>query len=87
MVVGTPDVDDVVDALELIPVIGNVGGEVGVLAIGLDQNAVLVIAQVGGAEPQGAVLGVEIAHLVELLKSAVDGGGAGGLALSVLHIQ
>ena len=87
MVVGAPDVDDVVDALELIPVIGNVGGEVGVLAIGLDQNAVLVIAQVGGAEPQGAVLGVEVAHLVELLKSAVDGGGAGGLALGVLHIQ
>ena len=87
VVVGTPDVDDVVDALELIPVIGNVGGEVGVLAVGLDQDAVLVIAQVGGAEPQGAVLGVEVAHLVELLKSAVDGGGAGGLALSVLHIQ
>ena len=87
VVVGAPDVDDVVDALELIPVIGDVGGEVGVLAVGLDQNAVLVIAQVGGAEPQGAVLGVEVAHLVELLKSAVDGGGAGGLALSVLHIQ
>ena len=87
MVVGAPDVDDVVDALELIPVIGNVGGEVGVLAIGLDQDAVLVVAQVGGAEPQGTVLGVEVAHLVELLKSAVDGGGAGGLALGVLHVQ
>ena len=67
--------------------IGNVGGEVGVLAIGLNQDAVLVVAQVGGAEPQGAVLGVEIAHLVELLKSAVDGRGAGGLALGVLHVQ
>ena len=87
VVVGAPDVDDVVDALELIPVIGNVGGEVGVLAIGLDQDAVLVVAQVGGAEPQGTVLGVEVAHLVELLKSAVDGGGAGGLALGVLHVQ
>ena len=87
MVVGAPDIDDVVDALELIPVIGNIGGEVGVLAIGLDQDAVLVIAQVGGAEPQGAVLGIEVAHLVELLKSAVDGGGAGGLALGVLHVQ
>ena len=87
VVVGAPDVDDVIDALELIPVIGNVGGEVGVLAVGLDQDAVLVIAQVGGAEPQGAVLGVEVTHLVELLKGAVDGGGAGGLALGVLHIQ
>ena len=87
MVVGAPNVDDVVDALELVPVIGNVGGEVGVLAVGLDQDAVLVVAQVGGAEPQGAVLGVEVAHLVELLESAVDGGGAGSLALGVLHIQ
>ena len=87
VVVSAPDVDDVVDALELVPVIGNVGGEVGVLAVGLDQDAVLVVAQIGGAEPQGAVLGVEVAHLVELLKSAVDGGGAGGLALGVLHVQ
>ena len=87
VVVGAPDVDDVIDALELIPVIGDVGGEVGVLAVGLDQDAVLVVAQIGGAEPQGAVLGVEVAHLVELLKSAVDGGGAGGLALGVLHVQ
>ena len=87
VVVGAPDVDDVVDALELIPVIGNVGGEVGVLAVGLDQDAVLVVAQIGGTEPQGAVLGVEVAHLVELLKSAVDGGSADSLALGVLHIQ
>ena len=87
MVVSAPDVDDVVDALELVPVIGDVGSEVGVLAVGLDQDAVLVVAQIGGTEPQGAVLGVEVAHLVELLKSAVDGGGAGGLALGVLHVQ
>ena len=87
VVVGAPDVDDVVNALELIPVIGNVGGEIGVLAVGLDQDAVLVVAQIGGTEPQGAVLSVEVAHLVELLESAVDGGGAGGLALGVLHIQ
>ena len=87
MVVGAPDVDDVVDALELIPVIGDVGGKVGVLAVGLDQHAVLVVAQIGGTEPQSAVLGVEVAHLVELLKSAVDGRGAGGLALGVLHVQ
>ena len=87
VVVGAPDVDDVVDALELVPVIGDVGGEVGVLTVGLDQHAVLVVAQIGGAEPQGAVLGVEVAHLVELLKSTVDGRGAGGLALGVLHVQ
>ena len=76
-----------VDALELIPVIGDVGGKVGVLAVGLDQHAVLVVAQIGGTEPQSAVLGVEVTHLVELLKSAVDGRGAGGLALGVLHVQ
>ena len=56
VVVGTPDVDDVVNALEFIPVIGDVGGEVGVLAVGLDQDAVLVVAQIGGAEPQAPSL-------------------------------
>ena len=44
VVIGAPDVDDVVDALELVPVIGNVGGKVGVLAVGLNQDAILVVA-------------------------------------------
>ena len=67
VVVCAPDVDDVVHALELVPVVGDVGGKVGVLAVGLDEDAVLVVAEVGGAEPQSAGLVlVEVAELVEL---------------------
>ena len=87
MVVAAPDVNYVVHTLELIPVIGNVGSKVGVLAIGLNENAVLIVAQIGGAEPQGAFLLVEITHLVELLEGAVDGGSTGKLSLAVLDIE
>ena len=73
MMVAAPDVNHMIHALELIPVIGNIRSKVRVLAIGLDKNAVLVVAQIGRAEPQGAFLLVEITHLVELLEGTVDG--------------
>ena len=76
MVVGTPDVDHVVDTLELVPVVGDVGGEVGVLPVRLDEDAVLVVTEVGGTEPQCALnVTIEVAELVEPLKGTVDGGG------------
>ena len=72
VVIGTPQVDDMIHTLELVPVIGNVGGKVGVLAVRLDKNAVLVVAELGGAEPQRAGLVAEqIAELVELGEGAV----------------
>ena len=73
VVVGAPHVDDVVDALVLVPVVGHVGGEVGVLAVLLHEHAVLVVAEVGGAEPQGPVLLVEVALLAQAREGAVDG--------------
>jgi hypothetical protein len=42
-------------ALALVDVVGGVGGEVGELAVGLDQHPVLVVVEVGGAQPQRAV--------------------------------
>ena len=46
VVVGAPDVDHaVVSALALVLVVGDVGGEVGRLAGGPDQHAVLVVAE------------------------------------------
>ena len=84
VVVGAPDVDHVVDALELVPMVGNVGGEVSVLAVGLDEHAVLVVTKGRGAEPQGTgIVAVEVAHVIEGLERAVDGGGSG----LVLHVE
>ena len=82
MVVGAPDVEDEVDALELVPVVGDVGGEVGIVAVGLLDDTVLVVAELGRLEPQGAVIGgVEITHLVELVVGALDRRGAGPVLL------
>ena len=60
MVIGAPDVDQLGElALELVAVIGDVGGEIGQLAVALDHRAVLVVAELGRAIPLGAVLRIE----------------------------
>ena len=59
VVVRAPDVDQqLVAALALVEVIGDVGGEIGLLAIGAHHHPILVIAELGGLEPLGTVLGV-----------------------------
>ncbi len=84
MVVGAPQIDEVVEAAHhLVVVVGHVAHEVGGLAVALDEHAVLVVAQIGGAEPQGAVLLVEVA----LLAHGVQRAGHGALAVLVLHVQ
>jgi hypothetical protein len=63
-VVDPPDVDEVIEAAaELLGDVADVRGEVGRLAVGPDHDPVLVVAEVGGAEPQRAVLLVEVAAL------------------------
>jgi hypothetical protein len=62
VVVGALHVDDLGEAaLELVDVVGHVGHEVRVRAVGLAHHAVLVVAVVGGAQPQRAVLFVGLA--------------------------
>ncbi len=62
MVVGALDVDRLGEAaLELGEVIGDVGHEVGVGAVGLAHDAVLVVAVVGRAQPQRAAILVGLA--------------------------
>jgi hypothetical protein len=76
VVVGAPDVDDAVEApLELVQVVGDVGGEVGVDAVVAPHHPVLLVAEGGGAEPQGAVLFVEVAVLAQLFHGLVDEAG------------
>ncbi len=87
MVIATPNVDNMLNALELIPVISHVRGKVGVLTIALNKHAVFVVAQVGRAEPQGAFFLVEIAHLVELGKGAIDRRSTSVLALRILDVK
>ena len=62
MVVGAPDVDQPVEAaLELVEVVGDVRGEVRVLAGRALEDAVLVVAVLGRAQPQRALGAVRLA--------------------------
>ena len=57
MVIGTEEVDVHVEtAGALVDVIGGIRGEICVLAVGLDEHTILIVAEVGRAQPDGAVL-------------------------------
>ena len=60
-------------ALPLVEVVGEVAGEVGRLAVGPDDDPVLVVAELLGGEPEGAVGLVGVAQLGEPLDGRVDG--------------
>jgi hypothetical protein len=74
--VRAPDIEYTIEAaFELVDVISDVGGEVGVDAVVALDHAVLLVAEVGGAEPQGAVLFVNVAVLLHGGDGAVDHAG------------
>ncbi len=67
MVVRAPNVDYPVESpFILIPVVGDVRRQVGRLAIAADQHPVLVIPVGRGAKPQGPILFVDMAPLLQL---------------------
>ena len=79
VVVSAPDVDEfVVAAANFISYIGDVGAEIGGHAIGTDDHAVFVVAVLGGAEPQGAVLFVHVVFVFEDFQRCVHFGGVQG---------
>ena len=70
VVVGAEDVDQPLDAaLELVEVVGDVGGEVGRLAVGADQDPVLVVAEVGRPQPDRALALVDVAGVAQLARA------------------
>ena len=58
--------------LALVQVVGAVGGEVGELAVAADVDAVLVVTEVRGADPRGAVGLVDVARLREPGQGRVE---------------
>ena len=75
VMVGAPDVDQPLEpARVLVGVVGDVGREVGVLAARAAQHAVLVVAEVGRAQPQRAVVLVAVAAGRQRLESAARNG-------------
>ena len=73
VVVGAEHVDAQVEsALALVQVVGEVAGDVGGLAVALDDDAVLVVTEFGGAQPGCAVLLVDAAVVAQLGDGLVD---------------
>jgi hypothetical protein len=73
VVVGAPDIDQVVEAAaELFGDIADVRSEVRRLPVGPIDHTILVVAEVGRAEPDRAVLLVDVAMLAESLDRPID---------------
>ena len=73
MVVGAEHVDQPLETtLELVAVVGDVGGQVGRFAAVTDQHPVLVVAELGAAQPQRPVALVGVAALLEPLQRRLD---------------
>jgi len=76
VVVGAEHVDaEVVAAVDLVGDVGDVTGDVGGVAVGLDDDAVLVVPEVGAAQPPGALGLVEVAVVLEGLDGLLHGTG------------
>jgi len=54
-------------------VIGDIGGEIGGLAIVTYNHPILLIAEVGGAEPEGSVLFINVIAMVQAFNGLVNG--------------
>ena len=73
VVVGAEHVDQAVEAaLQLVPVVGDVGGEVGRFAVGADQHPVLVVAEGRRAQPERVFAAVGVALAARAAPSAAS---------------
>ncbi len=71
VVVGAPDIDHtVIAAFEFVHVVGDVGGEIGRLAIVAYHDAIFFVTEVGGAEPQCALVLVDVAAVFQTFNGS-----------------
>ena len=73
MMIGPPNIDQqVIAARQLVAMIGDIGCEVGVLAVLFPDHTVLVVAERRRPEPEGTVLLEEIPMLSQPIESLCD---------------
>ncbi len=88
VMVGAPDVDHEVEAaVVLVGVVRDVRREVRVAAVGLLEHAVLVVAEVGGAEPERTFMLEEVAGLAQPLDAPLDRACCVQGALGEPHVE
>ena len=84
VVICSPNINNVVDTLELVPVVRNVGSKIGILAICFDKYTVLIVTKISGAEEQRALIRtVQVAKLIQSIESAVNS----VFTLVILNVQ
>jgi len=74
-------------ALALVEVVGDVGGEVGLLAVLAHHHAVLLVAELGGAEPQCPFLAIQPVLRLEHAERVVDRAARGERALRAPAVE
>ena len=71
--IGPPDIDDALEtAFELLLMVGDVGSEIRRLAVGADDDPVLLVTQFGCAKPRRTVLDIEMPVSLKASDSALD---------------
>ena len=88
MVVGAEHDDRPVEAaLALVQVVGEVTGDVGRVAVGLDDDAVLVVAELRGAQPGGALGLEDVPQLAQPRDGVLHGAGLVQRRLVVVDVE
>ena len=88
MVVRAKQVDLLGEAAVLLgEVVGGVGGEVGGLAVGADHHAVLVVAEVRGAQPDRTAVVEHVALLAKAGNGTFDRAGVVQFLLGEEHVE
>ena len=74
-------------AFALVEVVGQVAGDVGGVAVGLDDDAVLVVAEVGRAQPRGPVRLEDVAELAQTRHRPLHGSRIVQVVLVEVHVE
>ena len=73
VVICSPNINNVVDTLELVPVVRNVGSKIGILAICFDEYTVFIVTKISGTEEQCSLIRtVQVSKLIKSIKCAVN---------------
>ena len=84
VVICSPNINNVVDTLELVPVVRNVGSKIGILAICFDEYTVLIVTKISGTEEQCTLIRtVQVAELIKSIKCTVNS----VFTLVILNVQ
>ena len=73
VVICSPNINNVVDTLELVPVVCNVGSKIGILAICFDKYTVFIVTKISGTEEQRALIRtIQVPKLIKSIERTIN---------------